>query len=143
MEDKQHTIFNFSFDETSKEEMKGISQWGKINAVISLVMLLLNIIQFIMASGSAYRRSPAIFSGFQGNNGLTLMIQVVVSVLLNVTLYTASVQMRRAIDDLNPGLMTRSLSGLRNYYKIYGIVLIVCLILGLLAVLFISSYRRY
>lgn len=142
MEDKQQSIFSFSFDETSKDEMKGISQWGKINAVISLIMMVLNIIQFVMASGSAYR-SRGSFAGVYTDSPLLLFIQVGLSILLNVTLYSASQHMRRAIDASNPGLMNRGLAGLRNYYKIYGIVLIVCLILGLLLIIFLSSYRRY
>lgn len=141
MEDKQQTIFNFGFNETSKEHIRGIGQWGKINAVLSLVMLALNVVQFIMASGSAYRTSGFNFR-MNADNPTSLVVQVALSLLLNITLYTASVKMKRAIDDMNRGLMNNSLNGLRNYYKIYGIIVIIALILGTLAILFVSTFSR-
>ena len=142
MEDKQQSIFKFAFDDTSREHIKGISQWAAINAIVAFIALGVNIIQFAMASGSAYRRSSFSF-GMGSENGTSLFIQVAISILLNITLYTASVKLKKGLEDMNSGQLNRGFAGLRDYYKIYGIVLIVVLVLAVLAILFLSLFSRH
>lgn len=142
MEDKQQSIFKFAFDETSKEHIKGISQWASINAIVSLVALGINIIQFVMASGSAYRSSSFNFA-MRSENGTSLFIQTAISILMNVTLFTASTKLKKGLEATNQGMLGQGFLNLRNYYKIYGIVLIVVLVLGILGILLVSSFRRY
>jgi len=142
MENKE-SIFSFNFDDTSRDHIKTISKWAGINAVLSLIGLGINVIQFIMAAGSPYRTSGSGLNfGMRSENGLTLFFQVCISLLLNFTLLAASKYLKKGIDDMDPASLTKGLGSLRTYYKIYGIVVIVLIVLGFLAIAFISSFTR-
>jgi len=135
----QQSIFNFSFDDTSKEHIKSIGLWAGINAILAFIGLFLNIVSFVMASNSAYYR-PQLFSGFSANNGFTLFIQVAISIILNVFLYMASMQLKKGLQGMDNTELTKGFASLRTYYKIYGIVLIVVMILFVLLILVFSAF---
>ena len=141
--EQQNTIFNFGFDETSKDHIKTISQWAAINAILAFVGLVLNIAQFIMTSNVLYRRSSIFDLQYGTKNGFMLFCQVAISVLLNVFLYNASLQLKKGIHAMDNGMLTKGFGSLRTYYKIYGIVLIVVMVLGVLAIIFLSSFGRF
>jgi hypothetical protein len=143
MEQQQNSIFNFSFDETSKDHIKTISQWAAINAILAFVGLVLDIVQFIILSNGLYRRASIFDFQYGSRSGLTLFFQVIISVLLNVFLYNASIQLKKGINGMDNGILTKGFGSLRTYYKIYGIILIVVMVLGLLGIIFISSFRRF
>ena len=141
-EQQQSSIFNFSFDDTSKEHIKTIGIWAGINAILSFVGLAINIVTFVLASNNVYYRRPQLFEGFSANNGFTLFIQVTVSVVLNIFLFMASTQLKKGLQGMDNESLTKGFASLRSYYKIYGIVLIVVMILFLLLILFFSAFRR-
>lgn len=144
MEQREKSIFNFSFDDTSREHFAGISKWAAINAILAFVALGLNILQFVMATGSYRRSSSPLFNmGFRASDSSSLFFQVIISILVNVFLYMASTQIRKGIDAMDKASLTKGLASLRTYYRIYGIILIIVLVIGTLALIFISSYRRY
>ena len=144
MEQEQKSIFNFSFDDTSREHIKTIGQWAAINAILAFVGLALNIVQFAMVTNSIYFRRASIFNlSFSAQNMPTLFCQAVISILLNGFLYMASIHLKKGVESMNSETLTKGFAALRTYYKIYGIVLIVLLILGLLGILFLRSFGRY
>ena len=143
MEQEQKSIFNFSFDENSKEHIKTIGQWALINAILAFVGLILNIAQFTMLSRGLYRRATLLNFNLSPQNGFTLFIQALISILLNVFLYNASVHLKKGVDGMNNEMLGKGFGMLRTYYKIYGIILIVALVLIVLGLLFLNTFKRY
>lgn len=139
-QEEQKSIFNFSFDDTSQEHIKSIGVWAGINAILAFIGLLINVVTFYMASRHAYSR-PMFSGGFAGNNGFTLFLQVGISVALNIVLYSASTQLKKGLQGMDNGMLTKGFALLRTYYKIYGIVLITVMILCILAILFVSAFK--
>ncbi|MGG9962400.1 hypothetical protein [Ferruginibacter sp. SUN106] len=137
---QQQTIFSFNFDDKSKEHIKSIGQWAVYNAILSFIALGISIFQFMMASSEVYN-SPAFTMGIKANNGLTLFFQVVFSVLLNVYLYNTSVKLKKGIDAMDSRTLTKGFGLLRTYYKIYGILLIIVLIICSLGLVYLYSMR--
>ena len=144
MEQEQKSIFNFSFDDNSRDHIKTIGQWAAINAILAFIGLVLNIVQFVMITNSFYYRRATMFNiSFNAQNGPTLFIQVAISILLNGFLYMASVHLKKGVEGMNGETLTKGFAALRTYYKIYGIVLIVVLVLALLGIFFLRSFGRY
>ncbi|GAB2812600.1 hypothetical protein [Ferruginibacter profundus] len=138
---QQQSIISFSFDDKSKDHIKSIGQWAAYNAILSFIGLGISIFQFMITSSEVYN-SPAFTLGIKANNGLTLFFQVVLSVLLNVYLYNASVKLKRGIDGMDSSMLTKGFGLLRTYYKIYGILLIVILILCSLGLVYMYTMRQ-
>ena len=137
MENKIETIFKFELDDEGKSHVKTISQWAMINAILSFISLAITTIEFIKAYSSPFSIKFQLFSagsefGYFVNMSLTL--------LLNVYLYITGMQLKKAVDETNPALFTKGLSNLRTYYKIYGIILTVAVVLMILFVLFAISF---
>jgi len=141
--EQQQSIFSFSFDDTGKDHIKTISTWAGINAVLAFIGLALDVVSFAMLANSPYFTRPSLFTGFIAGNGFLLFTKLVVSILLNVFLYMASRQLRKGLQGLDNGELTKGFASLRTYYKIYGIVVIVMIILCVLLMLVMSSFRRY
>ena len=130
---KAGTIFSFCFDETSKDHIKTIGIWAGINAILALITLALNIAFFVIASGGGHRRSPVFILG--ATNGPVLVVQAILSIVLNVFLYMASVQLKKGLQGLDNESLSKGFASLRTYYKIYGILVIVLTIIFLLYML--------
>jgi len=137
------SIFGFGLNETSESHIKAISQWAMINAVIAFIGLGISVLRFFATINSGYSRSSSFLTGFHASNELSLVIQVALSLALNIVLYNVSVQLKKGIENADKGMLTQGFSSLRTYYKIYGIVLVVVIILFLLFILFALSFRRY
>jgi hypothetical protein len=141
MEDKQESIFKFAFDEVSKDHIKGISQWAIINAVLSFAGLAITTVEFIKAYSSPF--TTTFQFGMGAGNELGYFVTMSVTILLNVFLYIAGMQMKRGIDQMSPAQLTRGWANLRTYFKIYGIVIIIAIVLMGLFLLFLSTFRRF
>jgi len=146
-EQQLQSIFNFSFDDTSREQIKAIGLWARINAILAFIGLAIGIVAFVMAYQNAYSYySPSMANGFglaaTGVGAFLKLVQVVISIILNVFLYLASGQLKKGVETMDNGQLTKGFASLRTYYKMYGIVLIVMLILLVLLILFLSTYRR-
>ena len=137
MENKIETIFKFEFDEESKEHIKGVSLWAMINAVLSFVSLGITTMEFIKAYSSPFTTSFQIWST---GSEFGYFINLVLTLLLNVFLYNSGMQLKKGLDETNPVMLTKGLSNLRTYYKVYGIILIVAVVLLILFMLFVISF---
>ncbi len=138
-EEQKASIFSFGFDETSKEHIKTIGIWAAIIAVLALVILLLNITFYVVASRTYYPAQPKIFLGFIPSSMPILAGQAVLSIILNVFLFMVSVHLRKGLQNLDSKLLGKGFSSLRTYYKMYGILLIILTILFILYALYRTS----
>jgi len=130
MEDQQNTenIFNLTLDQEAKSFLKTIAVWAKIIAIIAFVEVGLSLVNAFIGKESAAVIIGSIFAA---------MIGGLISVLLNVFLYRFAKKVGDGIASSNQQLFNEGVNSLRNYFKIYGIILIIGLSLILIGVFFV------
>ena len=130
MEDQQNNenIFNLTLDQEAKSFLKTIAVWAKIIAIIAFVEVGLSLVNAFIGKESAAVIIGSIFAA---------MIGGLISVLLNVFLYRFAKKVGDGIASSNQQLFNEGVNSLRNYFKIYGIILIIGLSLILIGVFFV------
>ena len=143
MEEKNETIFKFELNDESRVNIKGLSQWAIINAILGFISAGMSVVMFIVQSNTyKYSRSP-IFGFSPSNSPAGLIIGMGISLTMNILLYNTSVQLKKALESNNQGELSRGFNSLHNYLKVFGILMIVFTILMILVAIFVSSFRRY
>lgn len=128
MQENNSSIFNFGFDDAGKSHLKNISQWAGICAVVAFVALGITLLEIVMmATRSSYAA---------GNILGTSFFQVVISLLMNILLYNASAQIRKALNAVDQTQLTRGLRTLKTYFKVYGILLIIVMVIVFFVLVF-------
>jgi len=126
------SIFNFEFDEESKSNLSTIAQWANINAIVGIVGIAISVLSTIVAyvKLSSYGgSSAAISTGIFG-----LFIGLVISLLLNITLLYAAINIKKGLQLSNQQYFVTGLTKLATYFKIFGIIMIVLMVIVVLAV---------
>lgn len=145
METNEKSIFSFGFDETSRTHLRSISFWLLLNALAGLASAALLVIQFIIYSqqGSYRRGNPLLFiAGGSRDNPGTFILQVALTLLLNGMLYFAYRHFSAGLAKEDNTALAKGWNTLRWYYRVYGILLTVFILLGILMIIFISSFSR-
>jgi uncharacterized membrane protein len=134
MENNNNSIFNFGFDEESKSNLASIAQWANINAIIGLVGIVISVLSTVITlvrlinfNGAGAALAGSFFSLFVG---------LVVSLLLNITLIYAAINIKKGLQLANQQHFVTGLTKLATYFKIFGILMIVVLVILVLALLF-------
>ncbi|MBN9298135.1 MAG: hypothetical protein J0I41_14065 [Filimonas sp.] len=99
-----------------KNNMLEAAKWGRIVAILAFVSAGLSIIQAVRVRGSL----PGV------------LIQVLISVALNTLLLQAGNHLKKGIEAVEQGSFNEGLINLARYFKFYGILLIVAIILVIL-----------
>lgn len=121
----QQPLIELSLDEESKSNLSGIGQWAFINALVGFISLGVSILAAIIASNKP-----------NAQNSLgTLVITVSVSLLLNITLFSASSHLKKGLADADQGKFNIGITKLASYFRILGIIIIILLAIFLLALI--------
>lgn len=134
MENKKETIFQFEFDEESREHLKNISQWAIAIAVMSFISLGITAMEFVKGYSSIF--------ALDSSNEVGFCIDMWLTILLNVYLFNTGRHFKKAVDQTEPGSLAKGMATLRTYYKIYGMILIALVALAVLYVLFVTFFNR-
>ena len=126
------SIFEFGIDQEGKSQLAGIAMWTNVNAIIGFVALGVSLISTIIAMGQMSR-----YSGSAAGGGLIfgIMIQLTISLILNITLIGAASNLKKALALTDQGFFGIGLTKLATYFKIVGILTIIVLVLVVLAFL--------
>jgi hypothetical protein len=123
---EQPTIFKFSVDDDMRANLKNIALWARINAIIAFISFGISLVTIIIAGSKfldAYDTGKLI--GKQ-------IIMWVVSLVVNIILYTASNNIQKALSNTDQRLFNLGIDQLARYFKIIGILFIVAIVLCLL-----------
>ncbi len=130
------SLFDISFDENVKQNLKGAATWGGIAAIASLIGSILGLVSYFVEKGKLdrYGNSDAQLatnvSGFV-SVALTLCIGLILFVFLN----KFSRKSKSGVDAGDPYLINEGLGSLSTYFKIIGALLIIMIVLVGLGVL--------
>lgn len=127
MEDnQQNSLFELDLNDEGKANLSSIAQWGYINAVVGFISAGLTLVS---AFASGARNSET------GGNILTVFVSISISLLLNITLVNAAVNLKKGVNDSDQGYFNLGMLKLASYFKILGILLIIVLVIVFLAML--------
>ena len=122
------SIFDdFGVNEEAKSNLKDISKWANINAIVAFVALAISLISAVAALGT--------IDG--GGNLFGVLITVAISLLLNITLLQAATNIKKGVTQSDQGFFGLGISKLASYFKITGILTIIFLVFMVLAILVI------
>ena len=145
-ETQEKTIFNFSYDDTSRSYIRTISTWMLINAVASLITVAISVITILkyLLGNSYFPRSRYFSAGLFGSDNLLIwFVEMVVIILMNVLLVIAYRHFRKSLGTNENPSMSKAWNMVRYYYRIYGVLLVTVVVLGIGFYIFILSFSRY
>ncbi len=135
MNDQTNNLISLEAEvtEDAKEQLDAIGKWSVYSAVIGFTSLGLTIISTV----ATLNKVSEYGAGMGAGAGLfqTFFITAL-SLLLNITLYTAGNNIRKGVLNADQGFFNAGLQKLNNYFKILGILLIIVLSIFLLAFVF-------
>jgi len=122
---QQDSIFGFTLTPNLREQLSTAAKWGKIVAIIGLVNTGISLLaQLTKARGL----SSAGIGGLLGS-----LIVTALYIVLYVFLLNFGRKVSKGIVETEQGIFNEGLNDLRLYFKIGGIVVIVCLSILVLA----------
>ena len=139
-QDVNKSLFDLSFDENTKQQLKGAATWGGFAAIISLAGSILAIISYFIQRGNTKSYQ---FEGFpemraqsqSSGNIVSAFITFIIGLVLFYFLYKFSKKTKAGVDGSNQPLISEGLGSLSSYFKIIGVILILCIVFIGLAVL--------
>ena len=139
-QDTNQSLFDLRFDENVKQNLRTAATWGGIAAIISIIGSALGLINYFVQAGKpkTYR-----FEGFQemrvqtnnSNNLVSVIITLLIAIFLFYFLNQFAKTTKAGIDGNNPQQISQGLGSLSSYFKIIGVLLIICIVIFGLVIL--------
>lgn len=134
-------FFNLSFDAAARAQLKRVALWAKICSIcafvgyaLSLAITILNQVNHtdyaLEAEGFSIRASL----GSGGSPGSTAVV-IIIGGILNYFLYRFAVAATQGVGAMDTVKLNEGLSSLRTYFKIFGILMLIILVVGGLAII--------
>ena len=139
---EQSSIFKFELNDDTKQHLKGIVQWAKVNAIVCFVSVGLSLLNIVITSIKFMDSYYASYS--VGTLVGQQLIVWIISLVLNIILFKAANNIQKALENTDQHLFNAGLSQLARYFKVIGIILIVgisLVILVLLAAMLFATFR--
>ena len=127
-DNQEKSIPELELNEEGKSNLSSIAQWGYINAIVGFISLGLTIV-------NAFAANSRSGNGAKGANTLSVFITVVISLILNITLIGAASYLKKGLNGLDQGYFNLGMLKLASYFKIFGIIMIIALVIVSLAIL--------
>lgn len=129
-QNKLDNIFNLSFDLSARDQLKKIALWARICALcafagyaISLIVVLFGRKNFdLEAEGftvGGYLRKGSSLSG--------VLVSIIIGGTINYFLYRFATSAKQGVESMDLLKLNEGLGSLRTYFKIFGILLVICL----------------
>jgi hypothetical protein len=127
----QSTIFKFNIDDTARQNLKGIAQWAKLNALFGFISVGLSFVTVIVSS---LRFLDAYITGELVGKQL---ITWIISLVLNIILLKAANNIYSALLTNDQRVFNIGINQLARYFKIIGIIFIVAITFAIVAFIFL------
>jgi uncharacterized membrane protein YhdT len=140
---ENENIFNVGIDDTARNHLRTAATWARIIAIIAFASYAVNIITAFLgkkAGGfTGEEVSGLAASASRGSEIISAIIGAVIGIILNIFLLRFGSNTREAMDNLSQGSLETGLNGLRSYFKMSAILLIIVGIFVLLALLLLLA----
>jgi hypothetical protein len=123
---EQPTIFKFGIDDTTKQSLKGLTQWAKMNAILAFTSVALSLITVIVASLKLIDAYDA--GNIVGDIISRQLLVWILSLVLNILLYKSASNIQQSIVNNDQRIFNIGMRLLARYFKVIGIVFIVAIV---------------
>jgi hypothetical protein len=144
MENTNKSLFDISFDENVKQNLKGAATWAGIAAIVSIIGSGLGLVNYFMERGKISKyggdgydtmrvQQAADTGGF-----VSVVITLIIGIILFVFLNKFSRKTKSGVDASDQYLINEGLGSLATYFRFIGVLLIIFIVffgLALLAVI--------
>src|SRR5258706_9295537 len=142
-QDTNKSLFDLSFDENTKLQLKGAATWGGFAAVISIIGSILGVINYFIQKSNPKTYN---FEGFSElrtqtestGNLASVIITFIIALVLFYFLNKFSRSAKAGVHGSNQQLIGEGLGSLSNYFKTIGVLLIICIVFLGLALLIVG-----
>jgi hypothetical protein len=145
MEDQQippvtnqlENFFNISFDEATRAQIKQAASWAKVITLCAFAgyAVVLVVAIFGQTAYSADVDGAGLGGYVRTGNMVGVILSVALGVFINYFLYRFAVATAKGMDNMDTLKTNEGFNSLRRYFKIYGILIIICLSFLVLALL--------
>jgi len=133
-QDTNKSLFDLSFDENSKQQLKGAATWGGYAAIISIAGSVLSLVNYFIQRSRVrsyqFEGFPEMRTTSGSGNIISAFISFIVAIALFYFLYKFSKTTKAGIDGSNQPLISEGLGSLSSYFKIIGVLLILAIVFG-------------
>ena len=135
------SLFDLSFDENVKQNLKGAATWGGIAAIVSLIGSVLGLVNYFVEKGKESRYGGNSLEEMQiqqaANTGglVSVVITLIIGIILFYFLNKFSRSAKAGVDTNDHYLINEGLGSLSTYFKFIGVLLIIILVLFALGIL--------
>lgn len=128
------SLFDISFDETVKQNLKGAATWAGIAAFVSLIGSILGLVNYFIAKQRITR-----YDGFEGirtqqvttvTGFVSVAISLIIGIILFVFLNKFSMKSKAGVDGNDQYLINVGLASLSTYFKFIGVLLIIIIVIA-------------
>jgi hypothetical protein len=139
MENDNKSLFDISFDENVKQNLKAAATWGGIAAIVSLTGSLLSLVNYFTEKGKISR-----YGGTEGlrvqqaadaGGFISIAITLIIGIILFVFLNKFSRKAKAGVDASDQYLINEGLRSLSTYFSFIGVLLIIMIVLFGLGIL--------
>ena len=127
-------LFSIPIDQEGKELIRTIAWWARLIAILAFIGYAVAIIVSFMRPDIVI--NGEVYAGSKTSSVIGAIISAAIGVAINSFLFKFGNTARAGVDGMDTSLLSDAFNNLRIYYKILGIIVIICLILFGLVFLF-------
>ncbi len=141
MEQNQNTsLFSLNLDAQNSYTLRSAASWSKVLGVVGMILGLLFIVLGIMFQQAVSRygeyRSTGLSASTIGNMGMAVYLVVgLIMIVSSIFALSAGNKLSQALRANDQASLNAGFAGIRNYFAIWAIVIIITLLLVLISLL--------
>ncbi|HVV03468.1 MAG TPA: DUF5362 family protein [Puia sp.] len=132
-------FFNIAFDESTRAQVRKAAQWARICTLCAFISYGISLIVAFFGKQAELTETETgiqISGTFRAGIIIGSLITVGIGVWINYWLYRFATSAAKGMDTMDSFKTNEGFDGLRRYFKIIGILLIIGLSLAVLIILF-------
>jgi hypothetical protein len=132
-ENQLDSFFKIALDEKNREDLKTISMWAKIAAICAFISygVALIVAFFGKLTTNTFGAQTETVSSFARAGAIGgSLIAALIGTAINYFLYRFATDTKLGLANLDQIKLNEGLRNLKTYFKILGIILLICLIFG-------------
>ena len=142
-QDTNKSLFDLSFDENTKQQLKGAATMGGIAAIAAIIGAILSFINYFIQRNNVksfqFEGFPEMKASQSSGNIVSSIIMLALGIVLFYYLNKFSKSTKAGVDGSNQGMISEGLASLATYFKIIGVLLIIAIVFVFLALLFVGT----
>ena len=138
-QDINKSLFDLSFDENTKQQLKGAATWGGIAAIVAIIGAILSFVNYFIQRNNVksfqFEGFPEMRASQSSGNIVSSIVTFGLYIVLFYFLNKFSKSTKAGIDGSNQPMINEGLGSLSTYFKIIGVLLIIAIVFVCFALL--------